>query len=300
MAAPASRARDEFRFRRLQKPEEFRAVEEVERLAFGLKSDAPTPPAIQRAVQDHGGLVAGAFSDIYLAGFALGFLGWDGTTLYHLSHTTAVRPEYQNHHVGFRLKAFQRDEVLRQGLGEIRWVFDPLSSRSAMLTVRKLGASITGYKVHYLGQVDSEADGGTETDRVTVRWPLSDPHVEERLSGKRPSREEDLARFRASSAIVETETGETGLRVPTVVAEPTSERAHLEVPFDIGLVRAHENAAVRTWRHAVRDAFRAALDLDYAVEDFAVISTDHERRSFYLLQRRPKGSAPTPPPNAPA
>ncbi|MCI4339697.1 MAG: GNAT family N-acetyltransferase [Thermoplasmata archaeon] len=298
MAAPSSRARDEFRFRRLEKPEEFRAVEEVERLAFGLRTDVPTSPALQRVLQDHGGLVVGAFSDIYLAGFALGFLGWDGTTLYHYSHTTAVRPEYQNHHLGFRLKAFQRDEVLRQGLGEMRWALDPLSSRGAMLTVRKLGAQLTGYKVHYLGQVDSDADEGTETDRLTVRWPLSDPRVEQRLGGVRPTREEDLARFRTSAAIIETDLGETGLRVPTTVAEPTTDRAHLEIPFDIGLVRLHAKATLRTWRHAVRDAFRAAFDLDYVVEDFAVITSDHERRSVYLLAQRPTAGAPTAPPSA--
>lgn len=291
MSAPAPRSRDEFRFRRLEKPEEFRAVEEVERAAFGLKTDVPTSPSLQRAVQDHGGLVVGAFSDIHLAGFAVGFLGWDGTTLYHYSQTTAVRPEYQNHRVGFRLKAFQRDEVLRQGLGEIRWAFDPLSSRTATLAVRKLGASITGYKVHYYGQIDSEADSGTETDRVTVRWPLADARVEQRLGGQRPTREEDLARFAASTAIVETEVGETGLRAPSAVAEPSAERVHLEIPFDIGLVRTHASATLRTWRHAVRDAFRASFDLDYVVEDFAVITTDHERRSFYLLARRPPAPA---------
>jgi len=293
--APSARPREEFRFRRLEKPEEFRAVEEIERAAFGLRTEGPTSPALQRALQDHGGLVVGAFSDIHLAGFALGFLGWDGTTLYHYSQTTAVRPEYQNHRVGFRLKAFQRDEVMRQGLGEIRWAFDPLSSRTATLAVRKLGATLTGYRVHYYGQIDSEADGGTETDRVTVRWPLTDARVEQRLAGQRPTKEEDLARFRGSTAIVETEVGEHGLRTPTAVAEPSADRVHLEVPFDIGLVRTHEPAGLRTWRHAVRDAFRASFDLEYAVEDFAVITTDHERRSFYLLAKRPRATTPAPP-----
>ena len=296
MAATAPRPREEFRFRRLLKPEEFRAAAEVEHAAFGLRTDPPVPPSLQRALQDHGGLAVGAFSDIHLAGFALGFLGWDGTTLYHYAHTLAVRPEYQSHRVGFRLKAFQRDEVLRQGLGEVRWAFDPLSSRSAALSVRKLGATVTGYKVHYLGQVDSEADGGTETDRLTVRWPLTDVRVEARLGGQRPTREEDLARFRASTAIVETEIGETGLRTPVTVVEPSQDRVHLEIPFDIGLVRAQEGSGLRTWRHAVRDAFRAALDLDYAIDDFAVIPLEHERRSFYLLQKRPPAPPPSPSP----
>lgn len=292
MAAAASRAREEFRFRRLDKPEEFRAVEEVERQAHGLRADGPTPPSVLRSLQDHGGLVLGAFSDIFLAGYAVGLLGWDGTTLYHYSLGTAVRPEYQNHRLGFRLKLFQRDEVLRQGLGEIRWVFDPLSSRAAALSLRKLGARLTGYKVHYLGQVDSAADGGTETDRVTVRWPLREPSVEARLASPPPAPSEELARVRAAVAVIETDIGESGLRVPVTVAEPSAPTAHLEIPFDIQLIRAQEGSGLRTWRHAVRDAFRAVLDLGYEVDGFTVVSIEHERRSFYLLRRRPETPAP--------
>jgi predicted GNAT superfamily acetyltransferase len=287
MALPSANPGDAFRFRRLEKPEEFRALEEVERLAWGLVDEPPVPSTIQRAVQDNGGLVLGAFADIHLAGFALGFLGWDGTQLYHYSHRTAVRPEYRNHQLGFRLKAFQRDEVLRQGLPEVRWAFDPLQSRNALLGIRRLGARIHGYKVHYYGQLSSEVDRGLETDRVTVRWNLTDATVEARVQGVYPRVDEDLARYRGSTAIVETEAGESGLRIPVAVQEPTAETAHLEVPFDIALIRAHEPASLRTWRHAVRDAFRAALDTGYECDDFAVITTDHERRSFYFLRRAP-------------
>ena len=285
---------DAFRFRRLQKPEEFRALEEVQRSAFGLAEEPPVSGALQRAVQDNGGLILGAFSDIYLAGFSLGFLGWDGSTLYHYSHLTAVRPEYQNHHLGLLLKRAQRDEVQRQGLGEIRWVIDPLQSRTARLHLRRLGARVTGYRVHYFGQVASESDRGSETDRLTVTWGLADPNVEERLGGKLPTREEDLARWRGASAIVETEPGETGLRHPTAVAEPTADSAHLEIPFDLALIRDHAPETLRTWRHAIRDAFRAAFDLGYEVDDFAVVRPEHERRSFYFLRRTVR-DAPSPP-----
>ncbi|HYK93078.1 MAG TPA: GNAT family N-acetyltransferase [Thermoplasmata archaeon] len=287
MAAPTERAVRDFVFRPIQKPEEFRHIEEVERAAWGLRDEAPVPGSIQRAMQDNGGLVLGAFADIHLAGFAMGFLGWDGETLYHYSHRTAVRPEYQNHRLGFRLKCYQRDEVLRQGLALVRWVFDPLQSRTAFLHVRRLGAEVDRYHVHYYGQVDSDADRGMESDRVGVAWRVSTPRVEERLTGRLPSAEEDVRRWEKSVAIVETEPGETGLRVPSTVAEPTAPLAHLEIPFDLAALQEHDPAAARTWRHAVRDAFRAALDARYAVEDFAVLSRDHERRSFYFLAQRP-------------
>jgi predicted GNAT superfamily acetyltransferase len=294
VAAAAKPGADAFRFRRLQKPEEFRAVEEVQRVALGLTEEPPVAGSLQRAVQDNGGLALGAFADIHLAGFTLGFLGWDGTTLYHYSHLTAVRPEYQNHRLGFQLKTAQRDEVQRQGLGEIRWVLDPLQSRTAHLHVRRLGARITGYKVHYFGQIASEADRGLETDRLTVTWPLDAATVQGRVAGKLPTRDQDLARLRASSPIVETEAGETGLRHPTTVQEPTGDSAHLEVPFDIALIRDHAPETLRPWRHAVRDAFRAAFDLGYEVDDFAVVAPEHERRSLYFLHRTTP-DAPAPP-----
>jgi predicted GNAT superfamily acetyltransferase len=280
-----------FRFRRLEKPEEFRQVEEVHHAVWGPDSTLDVPPPLMRVLQDNGGLVLGAFADIYLAGVAVSLIGWDGATLYHFSHLTVVRPEYQNHHLGFRLKAFQRDEVLKLGLAEIREAFDPLQSKTAWLLVRRLGGTPDRYYSHYFGQLPDAVNRGMETDRLRCLWSIATPRVEERVAGRVPSLEEDRRRFEASSAIVETEPGETGLRVPTAVGEPSGPKAHLEVPFDLESVREHEPASVRRWRHAVRDAFRAAFDLGYVVDDFTVLSTEHERRSFYLLSKA--GPAPT-------
>jgi predicted GNAT superfamily acetyltransferase len=296
-AAGVSSGGREFRFRKLEKPEEFRQVLEVHRAVWG---DEGVPAPLQRALQDNGGLVLGAFVDIYLAGFALSFLGWDGTTLFHYSHVTAVRPEYQNHHLGFRLKAFQRDEVLKLGLPEIRWTFDPLQSRNAWLNVRRLGGVPDRYFIHYYGQMPDNLNRDVETDRLRLRWEIATPHVEERIGGSFPTAEEDLARWKRSVAIVETEVGDQGLRRPTAVAEPSGEPAHLEIPFDLETVREHEPEALRQWRHAVRDGFRAAFDTGYRVDDFAVITADHERRSFYFLSPAPKETPGSAAPAAPS
>jgi len=278
---------DGFRFRRLEKPEEFRQVAEISEAAWGPEAAGGVPAPLLRAVQDNGGLVLGAFADIYLAGVAVSLLGWDGVTLYHYSHLTLVRPEYQNHHLGFRLKAFQRDEVLKQGLPEIRETFDPLQSRAAALLVRRLGARPDRYYPHYFGQLPDAANRGMETDRVRVVWSINSPQVAARLAGELPSPEAMRSRWQGSASILETEAGESGLRVPAAVAEVGADRAHLEIPFDFEAVREHEPGAVRPWRHAVRDAFRVALDLGYVIDDFAVVAPEHERRSFYLLSKSP-------------
>ncbi len=284
-----------FRLRRLEKPEEFRQLEEVERAVAGDPGAPTVPVPLLRALQDNGGLVLGAFADIYLAGFTVSMIGWDGTTLFHYSHLTAVRPEYQNHHLGARLKSFQREEVLKLGLSEVRWVFDPLQSRVAGLTVRRLGARPDRYYPHYFGQLADASNQGLETDRMRAVWSLANPAVESRLAGRTPSSADDRRRWDGSSAIVETEPGESGIRVPTAVAEPSGASAHLEIPFDLALVREHEPKSLRRWRHATRDAFRAALDLGYVVDDFAVVSAEHERRSFYFLAPAPPAAAPPAP-----
>ncbi|MGD0718575.1 MAG: GNAT family N-acetyltransferase [Thermoplasmata archaeon] len=282
-----------FRLRRLEKPEEFRQADLVRRLAWGGEDGESVSPVLQRAVQDNGGLVLGAFADIYLAGFALGFLGFDGEQLYHYVHLLAVRPEYQNHRVGNRLMTYYRDEAIHLGLSEMRWTFDPLQSKNAMLYVRRLGARPDRYHSHYYGQMTDAINQGLETDRVRAVWALSTPAVEARLAGTFPSAAEDQQRWASSEPILETEPGESGIRVPTAVTEPSKDASHIEVPFDLDLVRTHEREGLGHWRHAVRDAFRAAYDLGHRVEDFAVISADHERRSFYLL-RRAAPDAPAP------
>jgi len=287
MAAPGERPLKDFTLRPIVKPEEMRSVEEVQRVAWGLVDEPPVPVPIQRAIQDNGGLLLGAFADIHLAGFALGFLGWDGTTLYHYSHMTAVRPEYQNHRLGFRLKAYQRDEVLRQGLGLIRWTFDPLQSKNAFLNVHRLGVRVDGYLVHYYGRMGSQVNRDVESDRLRVAWEIGTPRVEERLARPPARPDDDARRVAAAQPVLESTVGETGLRVPTAVAEPTAPTAQLEIPFDVGLVREHAPGTLRTWRHATRDAFQASLDAGYEVDDFVIVSREHERRSFYLLAKAP-------------
>ncbi len=285
-AAP-DRAGGAFRLRRLEKPEEFRAAEALQRSALGDDAGEVVPGPVLRALQDHGGLVVGAFAEIYLAGCAISTIGWDGTTLYHYSHLNAVRPEYRNHHLGFRLKSFQRDEVLRLGLGEIRWAFDPLVSRNAWLSVHRLGSVPDRYLPHYFGQLPGSGDGGTESDRLRTRWILSSARVEGRLGTTTGDDADARGRWERARGIVETEPGASGLRLPSAVEEPDGPTAHLEVPFDLTAVREHEAGGVRRWRHAVRDAFRVAFDLQYVVDDFAIVSVDHERRAFYLLERHP-------------
>jgi predicted GNAT superfamily acetyltransferase len=300
MAAPGG-ARADFALRPLRKPEEYRHAEELQREALGPEAALAIPAAVLRVAPDHGGLVLGAFADIYLAGMTASSIGWDGSTLYQRVHVTVVRPAYQNHRLGVRLLAYLRDEVLRLGLGEARWAFDPLHRPSAAVSLRRLGARADGLLANYFGQLSGGDGPGDESDRLAVRWALNDPRVERRLHGELPTAEEDRRDRAAASPMLETEVGESGLRLPSAVVEPEGATAQLEVPFDLASIRAHEPNALRRWRHASRDAFRLAFDLGYTVEDLVSVSLDHERRSFYLLRRASADAASNggPPAGAP-
>ncbi|MCI4372905.1 MAG: GNAT family N-acetyltransferase [Thermoplasmata archaeon] len=292
-ASPTRVGSTGFKIRRLEKPEEFRQVDAVHRAVWGEEASDSVPTALQRAVQDNGGIVLGGFADIHLAGFTVAFLGWDGGTLYLYVHSAAVRPEYQNHHLGFQLLSVLRQEVLQLGLPEVRLAFDPLQSRNAWLFVHRLGGVPDRYLHHYYGQLPDPVNRGIESDRIRLVWTLSSPRVERRLEGKYPTAEEDQMRWSSATPLLRTEPGESGVRLPVEVQEPERPVAHLEIPFDLALVREHESAALGRWRHATRDAFRAAADLGYAVDDFVIVSVDHERRSFYLLSPTEKAPSDT-------
>jgi predicted GNAT superfamily acetyltransferase len=288
-----------FTFRPLAKPEEFRAAEELQALGPSGIPESPATVPVLRAAQDHGGLVLGAFADIYLAGAAVGWLGWDGSTLYHYLHRLVVRPEYQNHGVATSLALRVREQLQAVGLDTVRGHSDPLSSRAAYLAFHRLGATSDRYLSNLYGQQGPEGSPDRESDRLLWRWSLGDAAVTERLAIPRLPRPPPDPQVLNSPSIVETEVGESGLRLPTAVVEPAGAPfVRLEIPFDLELLHQHEPAGARRWRHAARDAFRGSFDLGYRVEGFDVLPMDHERRSFYLLAYRPAvpASAPSAPP----
>ena len=271
--------------RKLASPEEYRAVEEVQRAAWGLSTDGPVPATIQRAIHDNGGLLLGAFSGKEIVGFTLGFLGREEEQLYHYSHMTGVLPAFQNRHIGRALKVRQREEALAQGLGEVRWTFDPLQSKNANLNVRRLGGSPDRNFPRYYGPMGDALNEGLETDRLRLIWPLRDPRVEARLHGKLPSPQDDQAWLAGASALIETAVGEQGLRRPASVHPPTNPRVHLEIPPDLVAVRTRDPGSARRWREATREAFLLAFDQGYRVADFTMLSVKGTRRAFYLLAR---------------
>ncbi len=276
-------------FHRLGTPEEYGEVEEVQKAAWGFPSGGAVPAPILRAINDNGGLVLGAFAGSEMVGFCLGFLAREEGRLFHYSHMTGVRPAWQRHHIGLALKARQREEVLRAGLEEIHWTFDPLQSRNAGLNVRRLGGTPDRYFPRYYGTMADSINEGLETDRLRLVWRLREPRVEERLRGRLPRPADDEQRLRRTEPLLETALAPSGLRRPVSVASPVAASVNLEIPVDLATVRTRDQGGLRRWRETTREAFSRAFSAGYVVDDFAMVVVGTERRCFYFLERSSGG-----------
>src|SRR5262245_36981876 len=117
---------DDVQVRRARGLEDYKACVEMQKEVWALSTGDDTvsqvaSTAILKIANEHGVAVLVAETAAQkVIGFSFAMLGkniwW--------SHMTAVRAEYRNRHVGLLLKLSQRQEALREGIGEIHWTFD--------------------------------------------------------------------------------------------------------------------------------------------------------------------------------
>lgn len=284
MAAPTGQERKPgVFFRHLETHEEYLAVEEIQRDAWGLGTVPPVPSTLQKAIQANGGLLLGAFVGPRLVGYTMGFLGREGESLFHFSHQTAVRRAEQDRHLGTELKLYQREEVLAQGLSEIRWTFDPLQSKNASLNVRRLGGRPLRYYPNYYGAMGDAINAGLESDRLLLVWSIVSAEVKERILRGPPSPDRDAARLASSLPLCHTAVRPDGPRVPVSARAPEGPEVNIEIPYDLARVRERDPGATARWRAVTREAFQEAFRRGYEVHDFATLTVEGEKRSFYFL-----------------
>ena len=265
---------------------EVRRVEELQGEVWGMDDRDVTPLHHLVAVKEAGGQLIGAFDGEQMVGFVYGFVGLEhGQTIHH-SHLLAVKPEYRNADVGYRLKLAQRAAVLAQGIGRMTWTFDPLQSANAYFNFHKLGATCSSYRVDLYGAGTSSFLHRAGTDRLWLTWDLESRRVQRRVDGElAPERPADrgpaLVRLVAHDA-PELELG-AGLG---------AERACLEIPDDVNALGREQPGRTAQWRETTRRALGAAFDAGYRVVDFVREPRGERRAGVYLLVRgrRAEGS----------
>lgn len=269
---------------------EHRAVEEIQKEAWGFNDLDIVPAATLIATQHAGGIVLGAFEGDFMIGFAYEFPAFEhGRTSMH-SHMLAVRTEYRNFHTGFYLKLVQRERTLEKGLDEITWTFDPLQSLNAHLNFSKLGVVSRRYLVNFYGEASSSPlHQGFGTDRLWVSWLLNSNKVKQCIS-RTPS--DRAARVVAASndeaaltrsALIYSE----GARplLGDFSANLANNRCTIEIPHNINSIKERDPELGTEWRAATRTAFLAAIEAGFLVEDFVKSEGDRGPRWFYALNK---------------
>ncbi len=172
-------ASDAFAIRSLERIEELHGCEAIEKVVWQVDDREIVPASMLRALQHAGGLVAGAFDGERMVGYVLGFPSRpEGERAPGLhSHLLAVLPEFRKSGLGRALKRYQRDWCLERGLDWVSWTYDPLLAANARLNLEQLGAVGVAYHADFYGKLGGVVYGSLATDRLLVRWDLTDAEV---------------------------------------------------------------------------------------------------------------------------
>lgn len=267
--------------------DEYRAVEQLQREAWGLDDDEVVPAHVLLTVQKSGGLLLGAFetepqgAGQRLVGFVFGFVGLlpDGR-LKHCSHMTGVTPASRNRNVGYRLKLAQRRRVLAQGLDLVTWTFDPLESRNAYLNFHKLGATCHTYLRDLYGDLRDTLNVGLSTDRFEVDWHIASAHVANRLSGAQTRPFLSALQAEGVPCLNRALPGDLP-RPPETILPLAGDWLLVQIPADLQAIKAADMGLARAWRLHSRALFEAAFAAGYVVTDLLF----EGGQSCYLLEK---------------
>lgn len=240
-------------------------------------------PELLRAMDKAGSHVAAAFDatrDDELVGACIGFFGPPPDGALH-SHIAGVSARLRGRSVGFALKAHQRSWALERGTTQVSWTFDPLVARNAWFNIGKLAARPAQYLPNFYGRMDDGINGGDDTDRLLVVWPLTAPDVAAACHG--PQRATDTTGPSDpagpgpdTTAVTALDTAADGRPVSRRVTGP---RARVAVPRDIETLRRADPACASAWRSALRDTLGGLLTDGWQVTGF-------DRDGWYLLGRK--------------
>lgn len=257
--------------RRAESPADYIACQDAQRRSWGLVDESyVVPVATLVGANLHGGLVLGAFlEDGTAAGLSFAFLGKIAGKLGLYSQLTGVVPEYQGRGLGRRMKQAQFMIAEAEGLACVAWAFDPLQAGNARFNLETLHATASHYVVDMYGPRTDDLNAGIPTDRLIAVWePNRTP---------RPPLPEHP--FGALPLLIDPD-GPTAKSI-----EGTDPLVLLEIPSDLGALRATAPERANRWRLAVREAFEGAFHAGYQAVGTVRTGAGDERRQAYVLHR---------------
>jgi len=269
--------------RALATPDEYRAFEVLQKEVWGNNISEVITPSMAAIAQKIGGIAAGAFDESgRMVGLVFGFTGTRDGVPVHWSHMLAVKEGIRNSGVGRRLKLYQREQLLKLGVEEVCWTFDPLVARNAFFNFNRLGVSAEEYVVDMYGPGnESELFRGLGTDRLIVVWRIAKEFIKSTLDGRLSLNSRPYAK---APTLVSREVEDDPTSPPVLTKDVHEERIRIEIPPDIHLVRDTSASAASAWRKMTRTAFQSALSNHYEIAGF--YRDEASGRCFYCLHKR--------------
>ena len=162
----------------------------LQREVFALPEVELSPVRHFVVTRNAGGFTLGAYVGGRLAGFVLSVPAFQRGERAFYSHMTGVRPEFQSHGIGAKLKWAQRTRALSEGVRYLKWTFEPVKARNAYFNLEKLGATVREYKLNFYGtdyatSPGSELKIGLQSDRLFAEWDLESPKVKALAVGEK-------------------------------------------------------------------------------------------------------------------
>lgn len=260
-------------FRHLSTPADYRSCEELQRLTWGRHFREVVPAAILKISQKVGGIAAGAFDpQRRMVGFVFGITGWKDQQLCHWSHMLAVVPTHRDEGVGKKLKEFQQEALLEDGVGIMYWTYDPLVARNAFLNIERLGVTIDEYVPEMYGSDDENSlDHVIGTDRFIVRWNLANPRA--------PSSAGEAESVNVINANID----DGGVTCLDALRPSDAPLVGIAIPGDIHKLKVRDPNEAARWRVNTRNAFQHYLRNGYDVVGFK--SSAGRFAGTYILRR---------------
>jgi len=236
-----------------------------------------------RAMTKAGSYASGAYdlASGELLGACVGFFGPPAHAELH-SHIAGVRAAGLGRSVGFALKVHQRAWCLRRDVRLIAWTYDPLIRRNAYFNLVKLGARPVEYLRNFYGTMDDVINGGTETDRMLVRWDLESDLAVAACAGRGQAASSAAERDRGAAVLLSP--GDGGAPHPWLALDglaldggPAARTVLVGIPADIEAMRLSDPALAGAWRTALREALSPLLS------DGGGQVTGFDRNGWYVV-----------------
>ena len=228
-----------------------RLLDQVWRRSHGSVLSAEALIAISHA----GGQVTLATREGRVVGTTAALVGRDhrdGQVFIH-SHVTGVHADEVGTGIGRALKWYQRLWCLNRGIEEVRWTFDPLVRRNAVLNLVVLGARAASYELDVYGPMDDQRNAGLPTDRLVASWDLCAPRTRAAATGRAAAPDVDALVRAGAEPLLVAAGDEPELRTTNVA------RRLVQVPADIESIRARDRDLAAAWATAVRATMGAAM-----------------------------------------